>query len=381
MLSRAARLPLAPFLSSPSHARTLATKAPIVFDYEELAGPSTPDLLKRIEVAYGFDGLGIVGVRGVPNVVEKRRALLPLAFKLAHLPDETLKSYEDPQSYFSVGWSHGKEKLEGKPDYSKGSFYANPLYDLPVDSKQMIDKWPAFYRPNIWPREVPALEAAFKDMGQLIVHTGTLLAAHCDALVKSKLPSYTDLCLHKVILTSRCCKGRLLHYFPSDHGSVPIDTTSQSSWCGWHNDHGSLTGLTVAMYQDKDGNEVPCPDPAAGLYARSRQGDVTRIVLPSDHLAFQIGETAQIQSGGVLQATPHSVQASPVKGVSRSTFAVFMEPDAWYPMTTPAGANVSDIYRGARGELLPKGVPPLEGRWAPQDDFGGFSQKTFESYY
>lgn len=108
---------------------------------------------------------------------------------------------------------------------------------------------------------------------------------------------------------------------------------------------------------------------------------MTRIVLPPDMLAFQIGETAQILSGGVLQATPHSVQASPVPGISRSQLAVFMEPDAWAPMATPAGADKENIYRGMRGELMPKGVPPLEGRWSPQDDFGTFSQKTFESYY
>ncbi len=37
-----------------------------------------------------------------------------------------------------------------------------------------------------------------------------------------------------------------------------------SSWCGWHNDHGSLTGLTSAMYMDADGNVVENTDPSAG---------------------------------------------------------------------------------------------------------------------
>ncbi len=106
-----------------------------------------------------------------------------------------------------------------------------------------------------------------------------------------------------------------------------------------------------------------------------------RIVLPNDHMAFQIGETAQIHSGGVLQATPHSVQASPAKGVSRSTFAVFMEPDAVYPMTTPEGADVSRIHKGMRNELMPEGVKPLLGRWSDKDDFGQFSDKTLNSYY
>ena len=32
---------------------------------------------------------------------------------------------------YNVGWSHGKEKLGDKPDFAKGSFYANPLFDEP----------------------------------------------------------------------------------------------------------------------------------------------------------------------------------------------------------------------------------------------------------
>jgi len=28
--------------------------------------------------------------------------------------------------------SHGKERLEGKPDTAKGSFYFNPVHDKPV---------------------------------------------------------------------------------------------------------------------------------------------------------------------------------------------------------------------------------------------------------
>ena len=34
-----------------------------------------------------------------------------------------------------------------------------------------------------------------------------------------------------------------------------------------------------------------------------------RVVYPRNYLAFQVGETAQIFTGGVLRATPHAVQA------------------------------------------------------------------------
>jgi len=59
------------------------------------------------------------------------------------------------------------------------------------------------------------------------------------------------------------------------------------------------------MYVNKDGVEIPNPDPNSGLYVISRNGKQVKVAFPKDHLAFQIGETAQIHSGGLLQATPH----------------------------------------------------------------------------
>lgn len=42
------------------------------------------------------------------------------------------EKYVHAKSVYSFGWSHGKEKLEGKPDIAKGSFYFNPIHDRPV---------------------------------------------------------------------------------------------------------------------------------------------------------------------------------------------------------------------------------------------------------
>lgn len=135
-------------------------------------------------------------------------------------------------------------------------------------------------------------------------------------------------------MSSKCCKARLLHYFPRsiEDISESTDTTNNneedtfSSWCGWHNDHGSLTGLVSAMYLDEDGNAVTNSDSNAGLYIRGRSSELIKVGIPEDHVAFQIGETAQIHSGGILQATPHAVRGTSMPRISRETFAVFMEP-------------------------------------------------------
>jgi hypothetical protein len=42
------------------------------------------------------------------------------------------------------------------------------------------------------------------------------------------------------------------------------------------------------MFLDREGREVPCPDPKAGLYIRDRSGQDCRVVIPQDCIAFQV---------------------------------------------------------------------------------------------
>jgi hypothetical protein len=56
----------------------------------------------------------------------------------------------------------------------------------------------------------------------------------------------------------------------------------------------------------------------------------------------QVGEALQIHSGGLLMATPHYVRTAVgpgAAGVSRSTFAVFMQPGVKEPMDVPPGGE------------------------------------------
>jgi len=61
--------------------------------------------------------------------------------------------------------------LQGVPDISKGSYYANPQLDDPTNGDAaLIEKYCSFVHPNIWPTEdLPEFEASFKTLGQLIV--------------------------------------------------------------------------------------------------------------------------------------------------------------------------------------------------------------------
>nr|AGT16885.1 hypothetical protein SHCRBa_165_I15_F_170 [Saccharum hybrid cultivar R570] len=289
------------------------------------------DLGGKIEEGLGPHGLGIITIADVPEFPELRKRLLRLAPRVANLPEEVKKQLEDPDSRYNFGWSHGKEKLEsGKLDTFKGSFYANPVLDVPTTDDVLVSRYPSYCRPNIWPNEnLPELEIAFKALGKLMMEVGLMLAHHCDRYVMGQgVGSYDGDSLEQTIARSRCHKGRLLYYFPRQF-SEQTDVESVSSWCGWHTDHGSLTGLTCGLFT-KNSVEVPCPDSAAGLYIRTRDNQVVKVVFGEDQLAYQIGETTEILSRGYLCATPHCVQAPSsenASNVDRSTFALFMQPD------------------------------------------------------
>ena len=152
----------------------------VVLEHADLAAGK--DLSAAVERAFGAGGLGLLVVRGVPEFVQLRAALLPLAFRFAALPDAVKERYVHAPSSYSFGWSHGKEILKpGQFDEFKGSYYNNPQYDVPQPDPELVRKYPENYHPNIWPSEdFPALRPAFMALGQRMVEAGLLVAVQCD---------------------------------------------------------------------------------------------------------------------------------------------------------------------------------------------------------
>jgi len=185
----------------------------VVLTYAEINDPSL-DLNDKISRAYGPGGLGVIAIRNIPGFLEAKRAMLPQAHTLAHLPAETLKTLEDEVSLYNAGWSHGKEKLGDKPDFAKGSFYFNPLTDAP-GTQEDRDKFPVSYPCNIWPTEaMPTFEATAKALGCLMHKQVVSLSSHIDKFAKSKVPNYPDNLISNAMETTEKAKGRLLYYFP-----------------------------------------------------------------------------------------------------------------------------------------------------------------------
>lgn len=103
-----------------------------------------------------------------------------------------------------------------------------------------------------------------------------------------------------------------------------------------------------------------------------------RVSIPSNHCAFQIGETSQIMSGGLLQATPHAVIAG-APDVTRESFAVFLEPEFDDRLDIPPGFTVDDC-QGIVVVDESLGLQPIKDRWTPGQTFGDFHLATVSAF-
>jgi len=215
-----------------------------------------------------------------------------------------------------------------------------------ADGKDLYPDFKEYTAGNIWPAALAGFEECCKELCTLIIDTAALVAHACDQYAAENIDDYTPGYLEHVVRTSTTTKARLLHYFPPPTGTDEEGEEDLDSWCGTHLDHGCLTGLTSAMYVDELANppnfaagvELPeleggPPDKEAGLYIKDRMGQVVKVGIPRDGLAFQTGEALERITRGRFKAVPHFVRGMrPSKGVgvARNTLAVFTR--EFYPI-------------------------------------------------
>ena len=378
----------------------------VIVDYEDLQVPAEESngketiskhekLMQALEEAFGPNGSGIIGIANVPGFVEAKNDLLPLAHRLANLPPKELESLEDPASLYNAGWSHGKEQLKkDQPDWAKGSFYFNPIVDVPGTPEDR-EKYPVSYPINKWPdpktSSLPELEPAAKKIGQLMRDVAVDLSVHIDTFAHSKNPSYNRNTLSDALADTIKVKGRLLYYFPlpsqqqnDDEESTPNQSPVEDSWIGWHNDSGFLTALAGDLYIDPTtGQPLTTPPADAGLYVMNRSDhQVVKVEIPPNCMAIQMGECTQILTGGSVVATPHCVRGAP--NIARASLACFIDTPPQYPLSVPSGLDRESVIRQQQEQNSnsQNRIPSLESRWTENGmTFGYFLQQTFQMYY
>jgi isopenicillin N synthase-like dioxygenase len=345
----------------------------IKISYSELT--SNNNFTQQIQQSFGEDGLGAILITDIPKFKQMKMKLLTQSKKFGELPELVQSLYENKESLYAFGWSRGKEKMKGgKPDFAKGSYYANPICDEPTKNKELIKKYPAVYSPNIWPKiHIPTFESNFKFVGHFMYHVGLKVIKLCDNYLKSKNEEIPDNYLYNMIKESNTPKARLLHYYEQPESK----NKELDGACGWHLDHGGLTVLTKSVYLDSKYNEVSEPKDS-GLYIKDRHNKIHHIVIPENSLLCQIGEIFQILSGGYLRATPHCVRSITLKGVTRETFPVFIDIKADKNISLPKWSR-DDVLetKGMNGLDIPK----LKDRYEGCKTYCDFGTKTYKAYY
>lgn len=350
----------------------------IIVDWEDVAASETNIHHDALTKAFGRQGTGIIAIRNVPGFVEAKRDFLHLAHPLVTLPQDYLEAkLTDPDSLYNAGWSYGKEKLGDQPDFAKGSFYFNPVTDLP-GTEEDRKQFPLSYPKNVWP-DIPGFKERATRIGCIMKDAVIALTRHLDALAQSQNTSYPTNFLFNAMNGTEKVKARLLYYFPLEADDKSQQT--EDSWIGWHNDSGFLTALAGDLYVDHStGVAVDCPDPDAGLYVATRQGTF-RVEIPSDCMAVQMGECTQIVSGGVFSATPHCVRgiSSSKQPIARISLPCFVDTPPSFPLRMPHGCDLKEVMEAS----VPNDrVPPLEKRWTNDGmTFGDFLTQTFTLYY
>jgi hypothetical protein len=126
-----------------------------------------------------------------------------------------------------------------------------------------------------------------------------------------------------------------------------------------------------------------------GLYIQARNGQCVAVHIPIHCCAYQIGETAQIMSGGLLQATPHAVfppnhqeRIVDAQYISRESFALFLEPEFEDVLRMPSSSSSSssssivDDGFGSNDTTSRLGLRPISDRYEIGQTFGDFHLAT-----
>jgi hypothetical protein len=244
----------------------------VIVDWDDLVRPSPCDnvlidermnrIQSAIERAFGLkDGIGLLAVRGVPGFVKAKDVFLPMAHTLAtQLPESYREEHlSDPASLYNAGWSFGKERLghDKPPDFAKGSFYYNPVTDVPGTEEDRI-KYPYSYPCNKWPDEhrIPLFQENAKTIGLILRDVALEVAKHLDEFVQSKCFLHSDskmVSLYHNLKNTDKVKARLLYYFPlvsestkfapdSMGRSNAMPSDAEDSWVG------HLSSVLCIMY-------------------------------------------------------------------------------------------------------------------------------------
>jgi len=85
-----------------------------------------------------------------------------------------------------------------------------------------------------------------------------------------------------------------------------------------------------------------CENPeGAGLHFNLKSGEKYNLVLNDSDLAFHIGMTGHILTGGIIPAHAHAVYLPNIEGLARCSSAFFFSPSPKTDIVPPVNVDIS----------------------------------------
>ncbi|KAJ3699966.1 hypothetical protein LUZ61_003671 [Rhynchospora tenuis] len=362
--------------------------------------------------ALGPSGPGLLSISGVPLASSLRRSLLPLALHLSLL---------NPKDRAPLLKRHGlgSDVPLKKPDRKVSSFASLLKYqgESVLDQVQEIDFTSSsediehnFGLHELDEGEFDHLGDTFEKLGRCMMELGVRLARICDNAMQS-------IELEKSIIQSGSAKGRLIHYHSELDGFILKEATknvrhvnrSKKSpafkeickekstvadlWQQWHYDYGIFTVLTSPLFLSStvEGEHLvskeslpPMGHSCLQLFD-NRKKRIVSVKCQAESFIIQVGEAADVLSGGKLRSTLHSVsKPTGLAGdVSRETFVLFLQP-SWDKVLHYDGFSMDPDEEVRSGDELAEirsKIPPLSARLRNGMTFAEFSRETTKQYY
>ncbi|KYG78154.1 2-oxoglutarate and iron-dependent oxygenase domain-containing protein [Roseivirga spongicola] len=269
----------------------------------------TPEQKAAFVQALGdaYNNIGFVAIKNHGLTDEMTEKLYATIQKFFALPDEVKQKYEVPELAGQRGYiGKGKEHAKGRSTGDLKEFYH--VGQHVTDNDPIKEQYPD----NIWPDELPEMEAIGLEVYKTLEAAGIKML-QAIALYLGLDEHYFDSKVHNgnSIL-------RPIHYFPIENpDEVPADAVRAA-------EHGDINLITLLMGASADGLQVLRND-----------GEWIPITALPEQLVVNVGDMLSRHTNNKLKSTIHRVVNPPKEkmGTSRFSIPFFMHPRSEMDLT------------------------------------------------
>lgn len=267
-------------------------------DFQEGDQGKRETFVRRLGEAYHNIGFAAIRNHGLSDELTQR--LYAVFKKFFALPDEVKQQYDVPGLFGQRGYTgKGKEHAKGRNTGDLKEFYH--VGQIIEDDDPVKEEYPE----NIWPKEIPEMEAVATEAYKTLERTGNQIL-RAIALYLGLEENYFDAKVHNgnSIL-------RAIHYYPIENpDEIPEDAVRAA-------EHGDINLITLLMGAS-----------AEGLQVLRRDGKWIPITALPEQIVVNVGDMLARLTNDKLKSTIHRVVNPPREkmGASRFSIPFFMHP-------------------------------------------------------